>query len=96
MSNREKKKLGDLLKEASLVTEIQIMEALNHKKSQQKLGDALVEQGYITEKQLLDVLEIQLKLESVSLYQYPVDVSLTELIKKAVLGVLCSFLLIFA
>lgn len=82
MSNREKKKLGDLLKEASLVTEIQIMEALNHKKSQQKLGDALVEQGYITEKQLLDVLEIQLKLESVSLYQYPVDVSLTELIKK--------------
>ena len=77
-----KKKLGDLLKEAGLVTEVQIQDVLVQKKRDQKLGDALVEQGFITEKQLLDVLEIQLKLDSVSLYQYPIDISLTNLIQK--------------
>ena len=77
-----KKKLGDLLKEAGLVTEVQIQDVLAQKKRDQKLGDALVEQGFITEKQLLDVLEIQLKLDSVSLYQYPIDISLTNLIQK--------------
>lgn len=82
MSQTRKKKLGDLLKEEKLVTEIQIVEALSQKKSNQKLGDALVDQGYITEKQLLDVLEIQLKLESVSLYQYPIDKTLTDIISK--------------
>ncbi|GAA0361938.1 GspE/PulE family protein [Alkalibacterium iburiense] len=79
---QKRKKLGDLLKEAGLITEIQIVEALEHKKGNQKLGDALVDQGYITEKQLLDVLEIQLKLKSVSLYQYPIDEKLTELVSK--------------
>ena len=77
-----KKKLGDLLKESGLVTEVQIQDVLAQKKRDQKLGDALVEQGFITEKQLLDVLEIQLKLDSVSLYQYPIDISLTNLIQK--------------
>ena len=82
METTGKKKLGDLLKEAGLVTEVQIQDVLAQKKQDQKLGDALVEQGFITEKQLLDVLEIQLKLESVSLYQYPIDISLTNLIQK--------------
>ena len=82
MADFKKKKLGDLLKEAGLVTELQIMEALSMKKQDQKLGDLLVDQGYITEKQLLDALEIQLKLESVSLYQYPIDVSVVDLISK--------------
>lgn len=82
MADFKKKKLGELLKEAGLVTELQIIEAFERKKEDQKLGNALVEQGYITEKQLLDVLEIQLKLESVSLYQYPIDPSLADLITK--------------
>ncbi|WP_034549763.1 GspE/PulE family protein [Carnobacterium funditum] len=82
MADFEKKKLGDLLKEAGLVTELQIVEALSLKKQDQKLGDLLVDQGYITEKQLLDALEIKLKLESVSLYQYPIDLSVLELVTK--------------
>lgn len=82
MADFRKKKLGDLLKEAGIISELQIIEALERKKNDQKLGNALVEQGYITEKQLLDVLEIQLKLDSVSLYQYPIDVSLAELVSK--------------
>ena len=82
MADFKKKKLGDLLKEAGLITELQIIEAIERKKADQKLGNALVEQGFITEKQLLDVLEIQLKLDSVSLYQYPLDPALAELVTK--------------
>lgn len=82
MAIRERKKLGDLLKETGLVTEEQIVEALTNKQPNQKLGDVLVEQGYITEKQLLDILEIQLNLKSVSLYSYPIDESLTQYVPK--------------
>ncbi len=82
MADFKKKKLGDLLKEAGLITELQIIEAIERKKADQKLGNALVEQGFITEKQLLDVLEIQLKLDSVSLYQYPLDPALADVVTK--------------
>lgn len=82
MAQYTRKKIGDLLKEAGLVTETQILEALDQKRKNQKLGDALVEQGYITEKQLLSVLEIQLNLESISLYQYPIDDRLVDLLPK--------------
>lgn len=82
MQQNQRKKIGDLLKEAGLITEVQILEALDKKRKNQKLGDALVEQGYITEKQLLSVLEIQLNLESISLYQYPIDDRLVDLLPK--------------
>lgn len=82
MIRHTKKKLGDFLKEANLVTELQIEEALGQKEKNQKLGQALVEQGYITEKQLLDALVSKLKIESVSLYQYPVEEELLELVTK--------------
>lgn len=82
MQQNQRKKIGDLLKEAGIITEVQILEALDQKSKNQKLGDALVEQGYITEKQLLSVLEIQLNLESISLYQYPIDDRLVDLLPK--------------
>ena len=82
MQQNQRKKIGDLLKEAGIITEVQILKALDQKRKNQKLGDALVEQGYITEKQLLRVLEIQLNLESVSLYQYPIDDRLLDLLPK--------------
>jgi type IV pilus assembly protein PilB len=68
-----RKRLGDLLQEAGLVTNEQINETIESKKSDQKLGDALLERGYITEKQLIEVLEFQLGIPQVSLYQYPID-----------------------
>ncbi|QTM99968.1 type II secretion system protein GspE [Sediminibacillus dalangtanensis] len=82
MAIRNKKKLGDLLKEAGVLTETEIVETLEHKKQGQKLGDALLEQGFITEQQLLEVLELQLGIQSVSLYRYPIDQKLTELVPK--------------
>ncbi|WP_163537905.1 ATPase, T2SS/T4P/T4SS family [Gracilibacillus sp. YIM 98692] len=74
MAIRFKKiKLGELLKSADIITEEQILQALEQKQEGQKLGDALLAQGYITEKQLTDVLEQQLGIQSVTLYHYPVD-----------------------
>ncbi|WP_163971638.1 GspE/PulE family protein [Oceanobacillus halotolerans] len=68
-----RKRLGDLLQEAGLVTEEQIEEALQAKKNDQKLGDALLEHNFITERQLIEVLEFQLGIPHVSLYRYPID-----------------------
>ena len=82
MTIQKRKKLGDLLKEAGLITEAEIVSVLENKKEHQKLGDALVEQDYITEKELLEVLEIQLKLESISLYKYTIDTGLIDLFSK--------------
>ncbi|GAA5416243.1 type II secretion system protein E [Paraliobacillus ryukyuensis] len=82
MVTRNKRKLGDVLKEGGLITEQEIVQVLEHKKPRQKLGDALVEQGYITERQLLEVLEIHLKINSVSLYRFPIDSDLMELVPK--------------
>lgn len=84
MAIQKKRKLGDLLKEAGLITEEQIIQALEHKKERQKLGDVLVEQGYLTERQLLEVLEVHLKIASVSLYRFPINEQLIELIPKEV------------
>ncbi len=56
----KKKKLGELLKKAGLVTEEQIVAAIQEQQSGQKLGDLLLEKGYITEQQLIEVLYFQL------------------------------------
>lgn len=45
MAVRLKRKLGDVLKAEGLITEDEIVAALEQKKPRQKLGDALVEQG---------------------------------------------------
>ncbi|ASK62963.1 type II secretion system protein GspE [Virgibacillus phasianinus] len=68
-----RRRLGDLLHDAGLVTTGQINETLEKKKVDQKLGDALLERGLITERQLIEVLEFQLGIPFVSLYQYPIE-----------------------
>jgi type IV pilus assembly protein PilB len=79
---QERKRLGDLLVDAGLITDDQLKEALGEKRTGQKLGDALLERGYITEQQLIEVLEFQLGIPHVSLYRYPFDPKLTTLISK--------------
>ncbi|RAK21377.1 type IV pilus assembly protein PilB [Anoxybacillus vitaminiphilus] len=79
---QERKRLGDLLVEAGLITPEQLQEALKEKAPGQKLGDALLQRGYITEQQLIEVLEFQLGIPHVSLYRYPIDPKLTNLVPK--------------
>ncbi|HJV46783.1 MAG TPA: ATPase, T2SS/T4P/T4SS family [Bacillota bacterium] len=75
-----RKRLGDLLVEANLITEEQLHKVLQEKSDKQKLGDALLQQGLITEQQLIEVLEFQLGIPHVSLYRYPIDTTLLTLV----------------
>ncbi|WP_075982461.1 GspE/PulE family protein [Bacillus massilinigeriensis] len=77
-----RKRLGDLLVEAGLITEDQLQATLKEKTAGQKLGDALLQRGYITEQQLIEVLEFQLGIPHISLYRYPFDSKLFNLIPK--------------
>lgn len=77
-----RKRLGDLLKEAGVIEEAQIEEALKEKQADQKLGDVLVEKGYVTEQQLIEVLEFQLGIPKVSLFHFPVDSQVISIVDK--------------
>lgn len=77
-----RKRLGDLLVEAGLITEEQLQSTLHEKPANQRLGDALLQRGYITEQQLIEVLEFQLGIPHISLYRYPFDTKLFSLIPK--------------
>ncbi|WP_246940878.1 GspE/PulE family protein [Bacillus pinisoli] len=84
MKQTTRKRLGDLLVEAGLITEQQLEQTLREKSDGQKLGDALLQQGYVTETQLIEVLEFQLGIPHVSLYRYPFDPKLKNLVPKEV------------
>lgn len=77
-----RKRLGDLLVEAGLISEDQLQSTLSEKSPSQKLGDALLQRGHITEQQLIEVLEFQLGIPPISLYRYPFDTKLFNLVSK--------------
>ncbi|OIJ10280.1 type II secretion system protein GspE [Anaerobacillus arseniciselenatis] len=81
---QQRKRLGDLLVEAGILKQQQLVETLKHKKRGQKLGDALLERGYITEQQLIEVLEFQLGIPHISLHRYPIDTTLMNTVPKEV------------
>jgi type IV pilus assembly protein PilB len=78
----QRKRIGDLLVSAGIITEEQLQETLATKKEGQKMGDALLEKGFINEQQLIEVLEFQLGIPQVSLYRYELDTSLLSLVSK--------------
>ncbi|EGA89094.1 type II secretory pathway, ATPase PulE/Tfp pilus assembly pathway, ATPase PilB [Planococcus donghaensis MPA1U2] len=77
-----RKRLGDILVAQGLLTEADLQETLNNKPSDQKLGDALLQRGIITERQLIDTLEVQLGIPYVSLFRYPFDPKLFNVVPK--------------
>ena len=79
---QSRKRLGDLLVEAGLITVDQLLLTLNEKSESQKLGDALLQHGYITEQQLIEVLEFQLGIPHISLFRFPFDPKMTSLVPK--------------
>ncbi|MDF0726757.1 ATPase, T2SS/T4P/T4SS family [Cytobacillus sp. S13-E01] len=79
---QSRKRLGDLLVEAGLITVDQLQLTLNEKSESQKLGDALLQHGYITEQQLIEVLEFQLGIPHISLFRFPFDPKMTSLVPK--------------
>jgi type IV pilus assembly protein PilB len=77
-----RKRLGDLLIEAGIITPEQLQTALEEKAPNQKIGDVLLQRGYITDQQLAEVLERQLGIPHINLLQYPFDTNLFSLVSK--------------
>jgi len=77
-----RKRLGDLLVESGLISEEQLNSTLRNKSADEKLGDALLREGYITEQQLIEVLEFQLGIPHINIFQYPIDPDVIQLVPK--------------
>jgi type IV pilus assembly protein PilB len=77
-----RKRIGDLLVEANVISKEQLEESLTAKSHEEKLGDYLIDQQLITEQQLIEVLELQLGIPRIYLSQYTIDPELTQLVPK--------------
>lgn len=78
----ERKRLGDILVESDLITREQLEQTLSEKDPNEKLGDALLKEEFITEQQLIEVLEFQLGIPHVNIFQYPIDEDVVQLVPK--------------
>lgn len=75
-----KKRLGEMLLEATLLTEDQLKHALNeHKKANLKLGQFLIRQGVVNEHKVVAMLSQQLKIDQYHPDRYPLDMDLARL-----------------
>ncbi|GAF09270.1 ATPase PilB [Paenibacillus pini JCM 16418] len=81
MMNKPRKRMGDLLIESGLITNEQLQTALKEKKPP-KIGETLMQLGYISEQRLIEVLEFQLGIPYVSLFKYPIDTKLLNIVSK--------------
>lgn len=83
-----KKRLGEILVEAGVITPEKIEEALVTQRSQKngdKLGTVLLDMGYIKEQQMVDALTEQLGYESINLSMVRISEEITKLADEAVL-----------
>ena len=78
----KRKRLGDLLIDSGIISEAQLAFALEEKMPDEKLGDTLLREGYITEQQLIEVLEFQLGIPHINIYQYPIEQEIIQLVPK--------------
>ncbi len=76
-----KKKLGEMLVEAGLLTEEQMrMAIIEHRKADLKLGQYLIRNGILSEALIMDAVSKQLKVEKYQPSRYPIDVVLARLL----------------
>ncbi len=78
---KDKKKLGEMLLDAGLLTETQLSQALGAaKESNLRLGQVLNRQGIVSETRVMDLLSKQLRVDKYSPDKYPVDLNLARII----------------
>ena len=78
---REKKRLGEMLVEAGMLTEDQVRVAVvEQRRSNLKLGQYLVREGLVSGAQIVDLVSKQLKIKKYRPDLYPIDTSLSKLI----------------
>ncbi len=77
----KKKRLGEILLEAGLLSNDQLTKSLaEQKKTNLKLGQYLTRQGIISERQIMDLVSQQLKIDQYSSKKYPVDLNMAQLL----------------
>ncbi|MEG2138639.1 MAG: type II secretion system protein GspE, partial [Oscillospiraceae bacterium] len=77
------KRLGDLLVSVGLITQDDLMRALDLQKTTKlRLGQVLTEYKFITETQLLDALRMQLGVEFVDLSKTPIAPEMAQIVPK--------------
>lgn len=82
----DRKKLGDLLVEANVITSQQLMEALDLQRSSgKKLGKVLTEHNFTTEENIISALCFQLGLNRVYLHRVKPDKDLLEKVPESLL-----------
>ncbi len=83
MPSPEKKKLGEMLIQAGLVTEEQVKDALKiQKETGKRLGKILVQQNLITEENMVSFLSEQLGIPCANLKDYLIDPEIINLVSE--------------
>ena len=78
----ERKKLGDLLKEAGLIDDFQLEAALSHQRNWGgKLGAILVELEFVREEDIARVISEKLRIPYVNLFEPELSQDITKLLK---------------
>ena len=83
-----KKRLGDLLVDAGVITQDQLAEALRIQKTEKtgdRLGEVLIDLNFTNEKQIMKALREQLKIESIDLSTIRIPEDVTKLLEESVL-----------
>lgn len=89
--NTTKKRLGELLVDAGVVSTKMIDDALQKKKEGQKLGDYLVENGLVVESILFEQLSKQLKIPLYNLQETDINVNVLDKIPRNILFEVSAF-----
>lgn len=75
------KRLGEILVEMEVLSEVELMKALKIQKESDKIiGEILVELGYVSEKQIIEVLEIQYGIPQIHLNKFNIDPEIPNMI----------------
>ncbi len=78
---KSRKKLGEMLVEAGLMSEEQLKQAvIDHKRNNMKLGQYLVREGIVSGGQISDLVSRQQKITKYYPDRYPIDMSLAEIL----------------
>lgn len=83
-----KKRLGDLLVDAGVISQEQLMQALNLQQTEKKgtrLGVVLIDMGLTNEKQIMEALQRQLGIEGIDLSVVRIPEDVTKLLEESVL-----------
>lgn len=78
IENVKKVRIGELLVQSGLITNEQLMEALDYQKTQEgsdkKIGNILIERGYVSEENFIQALHEKLDIPIVDLSRYRIQV----------------------